>query len=377
MRHSQGIIEPSDAGNIPGTFLIANPDQSKDTHGSGLRKGKGKDQDVVLVPQPSDDPNDPLNWQVREKRLILWTVGVVAALIHAFGPIVATSYLIIGVEFNKSLDNVTQAISGNFALCAGIGTLFTAAFGVCYGKRPAFLISIISLLGLSIWTAFETKFRAIAFSRALQGLATAPAEVLATALVADLYFTHERGFGLAVVGSLHYAATLLSQIAGGFIVEHLIWRVIFLIMASLMLFSAPLIFFLVPETARNRSTPTTNSISKKGTLSLNTFEMSVNAETSKYQAPSCAASKRVPYNRRLRVWSGKLSSESFWRTCLRPIPLVFSPAVLFGIFVHGLGTTWLLAFAFAKLRLFSVPPYNLTPCMSVPSYRSINKADRM
>lgn len=29
---------------------------------SHLKKGTGRHSHVVLVPQPSDDPNDPLNW---------------------------------------------------------------------------------------------------------------------------------------------------------------------------------------------------------------------------------------------------------------------------------------------------------------------------
>jgi hypothetical protein len=37
----------------------------------GLKHGKGKDSHIVLSPQPSDDPNDPLNWPMWKKDMII------------------------------------------------------------------------------------------------------------------------------------------------------------------------------------------------------------------------------------------------------------------------------------------------------------------
>ena len=38
---------------------------------SGLRKGTNKNADIILVPQPSNDPNDPLNWPLWQRDAIL------------------------------------------------------------------------------------------------------------------------------------------------------------------------------------------------------------------------------------------------------------------------------------------------------------------
>lgn len=43
----------------------------------GLKHGTGKDAHIVLAPQPSEDPNDPLNWPKYQKELNL--------LVLAFG----------------------------------------------------------------------------------------------------------------------------------------------------------------------------------------------------------------------------------------------------------------------------------------------------
>jgi len=57
-----------------------------DTGAAHLEKGQygnlqlAKDGHTVLVPQPSTDPNDPLNWSWRKKHLMLFVVSTTAFL---------------------------------------------------------------------------------------------------------------------------------------------------------------------------------------------------------------------------------------------------------------------------------------------------------
>ena len=67
-----GILEPKRAGHAPGTVLleVETPLQLDQT--ARLKKGTGKNAHIVLVPQPSDDPNDPLNWPLWQRDCILF-----------------------------------------------------------------------------------------------------------------------------------------------------------------------------------------------------------------------------------------------------------------------------------------------------------------
>jgi hypothetical protein len=48
---------------------------------AGATGGKvAADGHTVLIPQPSDDPNDPLNWSWNKKHLILFVVSLTAFL---------------------------------------------------------------------------------------------------------------------------------------------------------------------------------------------------------------------------------------------------------------------------------------------------------
>lgn len=65
--------------NVPGTTLFSqDPNAVAESQYAGvelsaLKHGKGRNSHIVLVPQPSDDPNDPLNWPRWKKHL---TYGV-------------------------------------------------------------------------------------------------------------------------------------------------------------------------------------------------------------------------------------------------------------------------------------------------------------
>jgi hypothetical protein len=42
---------------------------------TGMKHGVGRDAHIVLAPQPSEDPNDPLNWSSLRKELNLIVLG--------------------------------------------------------------------------------------------------------------------------------------------------------------------------------------------------------------------------------------------------------------------------------------------------------------
>ncbi|KAK8925513.1 putative MFS-typetransporter [Metarhizium anisopliae] len=54
-----------DAAQVPGTVHLVDLDRSAATPHTGNHN------DIILVPTPSSDPNDPLNWSPSRKRLHL------------------------------------------------------------------------------------------------------------------------------------------------------------------------------------------------------------------------------------------------------------------------------------------------------------------
>lgn len=53
---------------------------------------------IILVPQPSDDPNDPLNWPLWKRDLILLILSLVSVFATCLGPILAANTLTLSCK---------------------------------------------------------------------------------------------------------------------------------------------------------------------------------------------------------------------------------------------------------------------------------------
>ncbi len=66
-----GIQEPKHETHVAGTVLLDDAYSSSTRNTQTLKHSTGSDAHIILAPQPSNDPNDPLNWSYFERHLIL------------------------------------------------------------------------------------------------------------------------------------------------------------------------------------------------------------------------------------------------------------------------------------------------------------------
>lgn len=71
-----GILEDAHLVHVPGTCLFNDDPNAvalsayEGVDLSALKHAPGRDSHIVLVPQPTDDPNDPLNWPRWKKHTV-------------------------------------------------------------------------------------------------------------------------------------------------------------------------------------------------------------------------------------------------------------------------------------------------------------------
>ena len=85
-----------------------------------LRHGTGKDGRIVLAPQPSNDPNDPLNWPRWRKEacyIVLNVCGLLCASVTA--PMLNTSIVILAGDFDVSVPAIVVVSGGYILLVTG------------------------------------------------------------------------------------------------------------------------------------------------------------------------------------------------------------------------------------------------------------------
>lgn len=71
---------------------------------------------TVLNPQPSDDPNDPLNWPESKKNLILFTIGIAGFIADFQAAVGAPDLVLQGVEWGMTPNKVNYAGNLNVLL---------------------------------------------------------------------------------------------------------------------------------------------------------------------------------------------------------------------------------------------------------------------
>lgn len=68
-----GVLEDTKLAHVPATVILdeTKRNTSTDNTTSNLKHGTRRHSHIVLVPQPSEDPNDPLNWPAHRKLVII------------------------------------------------------------------------------------------------------------------------------------------------------------------------------------------------------------------------------------------------------------------------------------------------------------------
>ncbi|CZR68753.1 related to transporter protein HOL1 [Phialocephala subalpina] len=359
-----GILEyRGSLEHVPGTAQLEDVTPENTAH---LKKGSGRNADIVLIPQPSNDPNDPLNWPLWQRDLILVLYLFCCLMcVGGVGPLLAVITFPILQEFHLTFTQVS--LLTGYQLCTvGAISVFISALCCKYGKRLPFLVSMAFLLAGTIWCACSTSYQTLLGGRIFQGIGSTFFEGVAFSVIGDMYFVHQRGSRMAIFIMAQSGLLLLPSLIAGQIATDLSWRWVFWFLAIFLGvgFIGAIIFGW--ETAFNRNAVyNIDSSSQDNIQIIEDLKSGATHQEDKIvldrsvTMSSSASKPRDSFVTRMRPCSTTYTDDSLIKLVIRPFFTLLNPAISWAVILIAFSQLWNVLINLLVAQLFAVPPYNL------------------
>ncbi|CAG8057075.1 unnamed protein product [Penicillium olsonii] len=376
-----GVLEDKHLAQVPGKWKTFPESQDNHLTATGtcdiyesnnqptrdLKCDASGPQPTILVPQPSDDPNDPLNWPLWRRDLILAILSFVTVLCTTLTSILAANTVTIA-DYEEITFTAAALLTGYHLCGVGVAGILIVPTARVWGKRHLFLLGHVLMIASCAWAGASGKnTNSLIWARVFQGVALAPFEALVNACVGDLYFVHERGKRMAISNVALFGAAFLTPVVVGKITKTMGWQWSFYFVAIFLGASLPLMFFFVPETAFRRAEYLNTDFRRtcsdgQGESSESHTSLGVVDETKELRPGSNTAETAMPipekdsFVKSLRLFNGRKTDESFFKLLLRPFPLFFHPGILWACLIQGIVIGWAVFFGVVLAIVFLGPP---------------------
>lgn len=193
---------------------------------SAEEKKTTRDGEIILVPQPDESMNDPLNWPSWRRDVALLSLGFYCMLGGGMTPILAAGFDNVAATYQVTIPQVALT-TGLFMMGLGIGSVVASPTAILFGKRPVYLVGIILFLLSSVWCAVSPNYSSLVVARIFMGLAVSPVECLPSATIAEIFFLHERAYRLGIYTLLLLSGKNLIPLVSAAIIQGLSWQWVF------------------------------------------------------------------------------------------------------------------------------------------------------
>lgn len=126
-------------------------------------------------------------------------------------------------EFKQSQTRTGYLVVFN-VLLLGLGNLFWVAAMRVVGKRPVYLFALLIFVASNVWSYEAKAFNSLLAARIVSGFAASAADATVPALVADLFFVHERGACMMIFHLALSCGFFLGPLISAYITEYAGWR---------------------------------------------------------------------------------------------------------------------------------------------------------
>ncbi|KAK6463810.1 histidinol and sodium permease [Scheffersomyces coipomensis] len=365
-----------DEDYVPGTINIFSNHKDNESSSSDKQLKKTK-TGIILMPQPSNDPNDPLNWSFTRKFAHFALVSFITALTAATSNDAGATQDSLNEIYGISYDAMNTG-AGVLFLFIGWSCIFFAPAASLYGRRITYILCLLAGTLGSIWFATARKTSDTIWSQAFVGMSEACAEAQVQQSLSDIFFQHQLGSVLTVYILATSVGSFLGPLIAGFIAQAQSFRWVGWWGAIICGLTLILIIFGCEETVYDRTgynqvcPPSDSEDEKETEIHSNSLEDEksldkendiANVKTFPDVSNNEDDTKLIPYYKRIAIItpSPYLIGYGFKQYIVRFLNnfRVFTlPAVWLSGLLWGLQDAYMTFFLTTQDTYFSEPPWN-------------------
>ncbi|KAK3371047.1 major facilitator superfamily domain-containing protein [Lasiosphaeria ovina] len=295
--------------------------------GAGVKLAS--DGHTRLIPQPSDDPQDPLNWSWARKHTVLFIISLTSFLPDFGSATGAVTLLPQSVEWHMTPDEVNRSQAGNVFML-GAGGVFVVILSAYFGRLPVVFWFLLCATATAAWCAGATSFESFMGARILNGFFSTVTQAGGLMFIQDIFFFHERARKINIWASFVVMSPYLGPLLAAFETETQPWPVPFWVYFALNVLGFGLVVGFLQETYYDRSIPPPPRGSRLARL------------TGHAQ------------------WQSRHLRNTFPEACMRTVRVLLKPIILVSCGFYVLTFAWAVGIN-TTLALFVTPLYNFGP----------------
>lgn len=261
-----------------------------------------------------------------------------------------------------------------------------------FGRRPVYLFSQLICFGTSIWRAKATSYASFMGACVVNGIGAGPAETIMPAVIADIFFLHDRGKWNTLYWVVYMGSLMLGPIISGAMAENVGWRSFWWFNTALLGTSVIMVITMFPETKFHRlhpdelegkATPAESEDKEEQPATIENTNAETNEDAEKIQQVPTAGSvlpdakgltleetaardpylgKGTPGKWQWRIYQPNAHPfKSILLDLWIPWKLFAFPIVEFASFVVSWSCSSFLTLNLTQSQAFAAPPYNFKP----------------
>ncbi|KIS66826.1 uncharacterized protein UMAG_04886 [Mycosarcoma maydis] len=267
---------------------------------AGTVKNVAADGDIILLPTPTNDANDPVNWSRAYKCIAIIQTG--------------TTF--------RTAPTTTAYLYSCAAFMLGFSMFWWSPLASKFGKRPIYVLTYIVYCACCFAAGACKTFAAQLAVRMLIGATAGAGEMLGPLTINDIWFVHERATPMAAYNAFLSVGVAFGIIIDGAIINKYPWQYVYWINGPIVAVISILVTFSFPETSFRR--PALETVTKN-------------------QHRNLDVSRQKTWAQNLSLYSGIWTQESFVTLFSRPWLAIMLPAVAWAAFVWAVSVGFVVA----------------------------------